>query len=1382
MKTILIKSKKALLALNFVIINILFFQVVGMAQIPAGYYDPANGLTGDALKTALNGIIDGHTTYSYSSSATDVYDILKEADKDPNNPDNVIGIYSGFSMNAAAEYNEGDGWNREHVWAKSRGDFGTSRGPGTDCHHIAAEDVSTNSARNNRNFGWGNVQYTDASGSYSGATESKTHSSDWIWEPRDSKKGDVARMILYMVVRYEGNDGEPDLELTENFLSNTDKSPFQAVKSVLLEWNNLDPVSDEERTRNEVVFSYQGNRNPFIDHPEYVCEIFGGTCIIGPTIQNISQSPSNPVATDVVSISADISDEGSITSATLNWGSDNSNLSNSISMVEAIAPTYTISNNIPAQAKGTTIYYTITAVNNDTKTRTSNVFSYSIPDYEPSNYPSSFSTGTLTSSSIQLTWTDASSGILPRAYLIKASTVSALDIVAPVDGTEESDASFVKNVTQGTQTVTFNGLDANTTYYFSIFPYSNSALNIDYKTGETIANTSATTNEASTNAIETFDNYLLTSRTYADGSFTGQDGSTWNYTQCRGDKQITDATLCLGKDKSPDGEVLSGTITGGCGILNFDFMQAFSSNVNMEVFINDDLLTNITTSSQVDLILKSGDIQVNKEGNFTIKFVNTSSSAGQVSIDNISWTPFNQYSSSDNLTICESELPYNYNGKTINTGTTSNEIEFTFTSVSGFDSIVTLDLIVNPTYNTSDELVICQSELPYDYSGQIIPVASISNEIDFSFYSISGCDSIVTLDLTVNSSYSETETATICNGESYTLGSQELSESGEYTETFQSIYGCDSTVTLTLTVNPSYNTSDELVLCQSELPYNYYGKTITEGTTSDEIDFTFNSISGCDSIVTLDLTVNSSYSETETATICNGESYTFGSQELSESGEYSETFQSIYACDSIITLTLTVNPSYNTSDELVLCQSELPYNYHGKTITEGTSSDEIDFSFYSISGCDSIVTLDLTVNSSYSETETATICEGESYTLGSQALSESGEYTETFQSIYGCDSIVNLTLTVNPTYNTSDELVLCQSELPYNYHGKTITEGTTSDEIDFTFNSISGCDSIVTLDLTVNSSYSETETATICYGESYTLGSQELSESGEYTETFQSIYGCDSIVNLTLTVNPTYNTSDELVLCQSELPYNYHGKTITEGTTSDEIDFTFNSISGCDSIVTLDLTVNSSYSETETATICNGESYTFGSQELSESGEYTEIFQSIYGCDSIVTLTLTVISIENGISQDGATLTAIAIDASYQWATCGEKLIAIEGAINQSFIATENGNYAVIINQNECVDSSECYNITGIGIFENSFVQEFALFPNPTNGDLIIDTKLAYNNLQIRIFDISGSQVYLNTFKNENLLNIDLNHLLKGVYTVKIQNDVQIAVYRIIKE
>ena len=260
---------------NYLSVISLFFFTAIFAQVPTGYYDSAKNLSDENLKSALNKIIDNHTEYTYTSASIDVWDILKETDRDPNNAENVILIYSGISVNAAQEYNSANGWTREHIWAKSRGDFGSAIGVGTDVHALRPLDNTTNSIRNNRSFNNCNtcVDVTDKWGNITG---SKKDANDWSFEPRDAVKGDVARMMFYMAVRYEGLDGYPNLELTEAMLPQSNKEPLHGVLSALLDWHRNDPVDAWEENRNEIIYnSYQGNRNPFLDFPELAEYLWG---------------------------------------------------------------------------------------------------------------------------------------------------------------------------------------------------------------------------------------------------------------------------------------------------------------------------------------------------------------------------------------------------------------------------------------------------------------------------------------------------------------------------------------------------------------------------------------------------------------------------------------------------------------------------------------------------------------------------------------------------------------------------------------------------------------------------------------------------------------------------------------------------------------------------------------------------------------------------------------------------------------------------------------------------------------------------------------------------------------------------------------------------
>jgi endonuclease I len=247
--------------------GMIFLFISGIfCQIPTGYYDPAANLSGSALKAALHNIIDNHTELSYTA----VTNALKVTDQDTNNSNNVICLYTGWSYPKSEYGTGGSQWNKEHTWSKSHGGFGDNPPEGTDLHHLRPCDASVNSAKSNRDFSKGTTAYIDGSGPTGCFTAAD------IWEPRAEDKGDVARMLFYMAVRYEGDNGETNLELVSYVNSSPDGQPNYGNLDTLLKWHQNDPVSNWERIRNNLIYSqYQGNRNPFIDHPEYVQMIWG---------------------------------------------------------------------------------------------------------------------------------------------------------------------------------------------------------------------------------------------------------------------------------------------------------------------------------------------------------------------------------------------------------------------------------------------------------------------------------------------------------------------------------------------------------------------------------------------------------------------------------------------------------------------------------------------------------------------------------------------------------------------------------------------------------------------------------------------------------------------------------------------------------------------------------------------------------------------------------------------------------------------------------------------------------------------------------------------------------------------------------------------------
>ncbi len=224
------------------------------------YYQQTSGKTGQELKQALHHIIDHHTELPYDA----VWDALRNTDEDPTNPNNILLLYTGRSQGKFTNGANTGQWNREHVWAKSHGNFGTEKGAGTDLHHLKPADVTVNSARGNLDFDEGGTKHPLATNCKYTTTS---------WEPPDQVKGDIARMLFYMAVRYEGDHGEIDLELNDTV--NRGQAPYMGKLATLLKWHEQDPVDAFETRRNDMIYSkYQHNRNPFIDHPEWVQAIW----------------------------------------------------------------------------------------------------------------------------------------------------------------------------------------------------------------------------------------------------------------------------------------------------------------------------------------------------------------------------------------------------------------------------------------------------------------------------------------------------------------------------------------------------------------------------------------------------------------------------------------------------------------------------------------------------------------------------------------------------------------------------------------------------------------------------------------------------------------------------------------------------------------------------------------------------------------------------------------------------------------------------------------------------------------------------------------------------------------------------------------------------
>lgn len=288
--------------------------------------------------------------------------------------------------------------------------------------------------------------------------------------------------------------------------------------------------------------------------------------------------------------------------------------------------------------------------------------------------------------------------------------------------------------------------------------------------------------------------------------------------------------------------------------------------------------------------------------------------------------------------------------------------------------------------------------------------------------SAAGCDSIVILHLQQVQSLSSTINQQVCNGGSYSIGSNTYTSTGTYTNMLQSSAGCDSLVTLNLTVLPTYGSSFSASICQGS-SYSFNGNNYS---VAGVYNITLQSATGCDSIVSLSLTVNPVLGSSIQAQICSGNSYPFNGNNYNASGSYSMTLQTANGCDSVVTLHLTVTNVLTSTRNEQICQGN-SYTFNN---TSYSSSGSFNVMLQTAQGCDSIATLNLTVNPNYQVYINQGVCTGQSYLFHGNTYNSAGAYQAHLITSKGCDSIVNLNLSLHPlpTVDIGSQYDLCYGQ------------------------------------------------------------------------------------------------------------------------------------------------------------------------------------------------------------------------------------------------------------------------------------------------------------------------------------------------------------------
>ncbi|MDR3047187.1 MAG: T9SS type A sorting domain-containing protein [Bacteroidales bacterium] len=704
-----------------------------------------------------------------------------------------------------------------------------------------------------------------------------------------------------------------------------------------------------------------------------------------------------------------------------------------------------------------------------------------------------------------------------------------------------------------------------------------------------------------------------------------------------------------------------------------------------------------------------------------------------------------------------------YTGTTFTTPTLSTTTQYWVTGYlpDGCETArVPLTATVLPTYNHTVTETACNSFL---YDGITYTTTGI---YPFSFQTILGCDSLVTLDLTINHSSLPTAISdSICLGNPYTskgfdLPVQNVVGTHFYSTILSNMDNCDSVVNLSLKVKYAPQKAFTVNVCSADMPYYFNNIPFINGTHTVFV----NNPEGCDSIISL--TVVEHALETRDSliiTICENASYNFYGTVLTEAGKYNHLIHNRFGCDSVlIPLRLMIKDAYETPISASICDGVSYLFAENNLTTSGVYRDTVTAS----NNCDSIIILTLTVNMPTSYSYSAAICAGDTYNENGFYESLAGTYTQNLTNSKSCDSLVTLLLSIKQPTDSTIFAAICAGET-YTLNGFNVsTAGSYSRT---TINSVN-CDSVITLMLTVNNSSSSSIVDQTCQGAPYSengfsLPIQTVVGTFTHQRTIANYVNCDSVITLTLTVNPIYSYTVNHTACES---FTFEDSTYTASTAIHQV---YQTIHNCDSIIDVNITINHESPITLfDTTLCQGLSYTghgFTLPAQNRTGTFTHEmhYNNSVNCDSLVRLTLV-------------------IDSSYHLLIV-DSISAGHPYINHGFIVstTDEGIYrdTLFLTSVEGCDSIvylRLWAIQGLRIQQHP-IERVTLYPNPTRHTLTVSAGTLIQ--QIEIYDLNGRRIAILPENGKKEMTCDMQNYQAGIYFIKVKTEKGIITKKAIK-
>lgn len=629
-----------------------FLFSVAVAQAPANYYNGTEGLMGAGLKTKLFQIISAGTV---DKGYDGLYTGYPTTDSDHyyENDGSVLDMYSEnptgtdpytyrHGVKKCGNYSvEGDCYNREHIIPQS---FFNSRAPMvSDIHHIRPTDGKVNGMRSNYPFGKvSSASYTSKNGGKVGPNVAPGYGGT-VFEPIDEFKGDIARMVFYFVTRYESQLSGFS---TGNMLGGSAYPGLQTwERDLLITWSEQDPVSPTEIERNNASYVFQKNRNPFIDHPEWV-QLVWGTQVID------TQSPSTPTNLAVASTST--------ASANLTWTASTDNIAvayyrifvNGVFHSNSPSTAATVS----GLTQGTTYNFYVIAVDaaGNTSSQSNTVSGTTLIDNQPPTAATNLAITSVGSNNIAIQWIAATDNIAVSSYDIYVNGV--------LNGSTNSTSTNVANLNPAT---------AYTIYVIAKDAGGNASSPSNEVTATTLAVGLNCGNE-------NFDSIPTSSSTYSTYNWTS-NGISWTSEDSRTDQTINGKALLI-----KNGFLTALSVPNGIGDLTVTTQLKFTGSAGtLKIFVDGtDTGKTVPYSSTLTTTTVSG---INIAGNVEISLVNNNSN--RIAIDDMKWTCYTILSATNESAIDKTALSVypnpvkngqlNVNGKNLSEITSAQIFDFT---------------------------------------------------------------------------------------------------------------------------------------------------------------------------------------------------------------------------------------------------------------------------------------------------------------------------------------------------------------------------------------------------------------------------------------------------------------------------------------------------------------------------------------------------------------------------------------------------------------------------------------------------------------------------------------------------------------------------------